>query len=651
MAEEHARHNLRQTLLALRQTLAMEPAPLASEGEMVALDPAAVVVDVPAFERALKRGTPDALRESAALYHGDLLEGFSINEGPFDSWVAGERQRLRELALAGLDRLMSADIAAGALEPAVQTALRLLTLDPLRESAHRRLMELYARQGRRTDALRQYQVCVDTLRRELGVQPEEATTQRYRQISREAARDQPTPAETTVAETQPVPATRYTKSGDVSLAYQSIGQGPPDLVLVPGWVSNVECFWEEPRVARFFRRLASFSRLILFDKRGTGLSDRVPVSALPTLEQRMEDLRAVMDAVGSERAVLVGYSEGGPMCALAAATYPERTAGLVMIGSYPRRLWSPDFPWGLPAEDYARYIEALGRDWGGPITLERRAPSVMHDAAFARWWGRFLRMGASPGAAMALSAINLDLDIRHVLSAIRVPTLLLHSVDDQTVDVHCSRYMADRSPHARYVELPSADHLPWLSDADLIVDEILRFVSTSAAPPESDRLLVTMMAVELLPSEAQASDEHAHARYHELARVDTVRFRGRFLAADGPAILAAFDGPARAIRCAKAIVDDLQRLGMSARSGLHTGECEVRPGGLAGAAVEAARRLAAAADGGEVVVSGTVRDLVAGSGIEFLPRPAATAGGSGDGLPLFAIAASAARSPAAVRGA
>ena len=421
--DEHARHNLRQTLFALRQ--AITPDPFLVEGELVGLREGVVRVDVAAFERGVRQGTREALREATTLYRGELLEGFRVDEAPFDDWLATEQQRLRELALTALERLLALDLTAGALEQAVATGLRLLALDPLRESAHRTLMDAYVRQGRRTAALRQYQRCVEALQRELGVAPEAATTRRFREIQSDAS---PKPVAAAL------PTTRYVRSCDVNLAYQVIGEGPPDLVLVPGWVSNVECFWEEPRVARFLRQLASIGRLILFDKRGTGLSDRVPQDALPTLEQRMTDVRAVIDAVGSKRATLVGYSEGGSMCALFAATYPDRAAGLVMIGSYARLIRTPDQPWGPSADDYARHIGQVERDWGGPLGIEKRAPSVKDDEAFSHWWARFLRMSASPGAAAALLDINRELDLRHVLPAIRVPTLVLHAVGDQTID-------------------------------------------------------------------------------------------------------------------------------------------------------------------------------------------------------------------------
>jgi DNA-binding SARP family transcriptional activator/pimeloyl-ACP methyl ester carboxylesterase len=617
--DEHARHNLRQTLFALRQDLSIEPDPVVLDGETMRLRPAGVEVDVAAFERGAREGTPAALRRAVALYEGDLLAGFTLDESPFDDWLAGERQRLRELALDALERLLACDRDAGATERAIQTALRLVTLDPLRESAHRALMELYARQGRRTSALRQYQRCVETLQRELGVKPEPATTDCYQRILGPRPGGAPAGPDGPPASTAVVPVTRYVASGGVNLAYQVIGDGPTDLVLVPGWVSNVEVFWEEPGAARFFRRLASFARLILFDKRGTGLSDRVPPAALPTLEQRMADVRAVMDAVGCARATLVGCSEGGPMCALFAATYPQRTAGLVMIGGYARGLWSPDHPWGWTEDSNQKFIDMVRLGWGGPVAIKLFAPTMAQDGAFRDWWARFLRQSASPGAAEAFSRMNAAVDIRHVLSAIRVPTLLLHAVDDRLVDVRASRYMASIIPGARHVELPGSDHIAWLNDGT--ADAIERFVATTRPIAEPDRLLVTVMVVT-----ATGGEENGGAwspAYQELARVETVRFRGRLLEAADPAVVVAFDGPARAIRCACAILDAMQRQGLGGRAGLHTGECEVHAEGLGGPAVDIARRIASLAAAGEVVVSETVRDLVAGAGIEFVRRDAA----------------------------
>ena len=258
------------------------------------------------------------------------------------------------------------------------------------------------------------------------------------------------------------PETRYADSGGVNIAYQVLGDGPRDLVFVMGWVSNIEVFWEEPTLARFLTRLASFSRLILFDKRGTGLSDRL--TDMPSLEVRMDDVRAVMDAVASERAALFGVSEGGPMSALFSATYPSRVSALIMQGGFPRRIKTPDFPWGPTKEERQAWIEQMRREWGGTFGLAARAPSMVGDERFSQWWGRFLRMGASPAAVMALVAMNDEIDIRHILPTIRVPTLLLHSVRDATIPIGASRYMAERIPGARLVELPGEDHLPWLTD-------------------------------------------------------------------------------------------------------------------------------------------------------------------------------------------
>ena len=299
------------------------------------------------------------------------------------------------------------------------------------------------------------------------------------------------------------PETRYAKSGDISIAYQVVGDGPGDLILVPGWLSNVEVFWEEPAVARFLRRLASFSRLILFDKRGTGLSDRM--GDLPDLETRMDDVRAVMDAVGSERAALCGYSEGGVMCALFAATYPTRTSGLVMLGSYSRLKPAPDYPWGRPADVQEQFLESIQRDWGGPVGLDIRAPSLMHDARAQHWWARFLRMSASPGAAAALSRMNYEIDIRGVLPIIRVPTLVLHAKGDLTTNVGASHYLAERIQGAKLVELPSTDHLPWGADADAILDEIEEFLTGARHIAEPDRILATILFTDIVGSTDRAA--------------------------------------------------------------------------------------------------------------------------------------------------
>jgi class 3 adenylate cyclase len=422
------------------------------------------------------------------------------------------------------------------------------------------------------------------------------------------------------------PETMYAKSGDVNIAYQIVGDGPFDLVFVMGWVSHIEYFWEEPSLARFLHRLASFSRLILFDKRGTGLSDRVPDHQLPTIEERMDDVRAVMDAAASDRAALFGVSEGGPMCAVFAATYPKRTSALVMYGTYAKRVWSPDYPWAPTPEQRQEWYDLLERGWGGVTDVATLAPTVAEDERFRRWWATYLRRSASPGAALALAHMNTQIDIRAVLSVIGVPTLLIHRTGDLDIDVGGARWMAGQIPGAKYVELPGPDHLPFVGDQDAILDEVEGFLTGSRGAAERDRVLATVMFTDIVASTERAHEVGDRAwrelleGHHALVRRELERFRGREIDTAGDGFLAAFDGPARAIRCACAIRDAVRGVGLELRAGLHTGECEVLGDKLAGVAVHIGARVAAKAAAGEVLVSSTVRDLVAGSGLEFEDR-------------------------------
>ncbi len=421
-----------------------------------------------------------------------------------------------------------------------------------------------------------------------------------------------------------IPETRYARSGDVNIAYQVVGDAPRDLILVPGWMSNIEVLWDEPAVARFLRRLASFSRLILFDKRGTGLSDRL--GSLPDLETRMDDVRAVMDAVGSERAVLCGYSEGGAMCMLFAATYPARTTALITIASYARQKPDPGHPWGRNEEQQKEFLDDIEKNWGGPVGLDLRGPSVAHDDRMRQWWSRFLRMSASPAAALALTRMNYDIDVRHVLPAIHVPSLILHAVGDRAIDVHASRYMAERIAGAKFVELPGNDHLPWGADADAIVDEIEEFLTGERHRPEPDRILATILFTDIVDSTARAA-ELGDQRWRDLlesfygvVRRELSRFRGTEVGTAGDGMLATFDGPARGVRCALSIANAATPPGVKVRTGLHTGECEIIENNIGGIAVHTAARVATLAHPGEVLVSHTVKDLVTGSGIRFESR-------------------------------
>jgi len=420
------------------------------------------------------------------------------------------------------------------------------------------------------------------------------------------------------------PETRYAKSGEVSIAYQVVGTRSPDLVLVPGWVSHLEYAWEEPSYSRFLRRLASFSRLILLDRRGTGLSDRVV--DLPSLEQRMDDVRAVMDAAGSERAVVFGISEGGPMCMMFAATYPERTAALVLYGTFARALRAEDYPFGFPADALGVFLDRVEQEWGKGFSARYFAPSLQDDEEFRRSWARFERLAVSPASMKALVRVLYETDARAILPVIQVPTLVLQRAGDRVTRVEGARYLAERIPGARFVELPGIDHFPWVGDVDVVLDEVEEFVTGTRRGIEVDRVLATVLFVDIVGSTERAA-ALGDRRWAELlnAHVTAVRrrldrFRGRLIDTAGDGVFAAFDGPARAIRCATEIRADAHRLGLDVRAGLHTGECEVIGDKVGGIAVHIGARVAGLAAGGDVLVSSTVRDLVAGSGIQFEDR-------------------------------
>lgn len=434
-----------------------------------------------------------------------------------------------------------------------------------------------------------------------------------------------------------IPRTRYTRSGDVNLAYQVIGEGPIDLVFVMGWVSHLDYFWTEPSFARFLQRLAKFSRLILFDKRGTGLSDRVPVGELPTLEQRMDDVRAVMDAVGSRRAALCGVSEGGAMSALFAATYPERTAALIMIGGYARRIRDAGYPWGPTPSERDAFLRDIQENWGGPVGLEARAPSMAGDPQFRNWWAAYLRTAASPAAAVALTRMNSEADIRDVLSAIRVPTLVLHRAGDRCLVSAEGRYLAERIPTARYVELPGDDHLPFVGDQGAIIDQIEEFVTTVEHARDVEPVLATVLSISLELDAAADVEPRTLQRLHDHIQRELGWFRGNPCARGERNVLAYFDGPARAVRCASAIRYYASRYEIPIKVGLHVGECRLCGGAVTGPAVDLAREIRDRAASGQVLVSATIRDLVTGSGIRFEPAGSLPLGGESGSLPLLRV--------------
>lgn len=438
------------------------------------------------------------------------------------------------------------------------------------------------------------------------------------------------------------PATRYARSGEISIAYQAVGNGPVDLVFAPGFISNVELAWEDPLMARCHERLASFSRLVLFDKRGTGLSDPVPGAA--TLEERTDDLLAVMDAAGSERAAIFGISEGGSMAALFAATHPERTTSVVLYGAFPRLLRAPDYPVGIEPADLQR-LDALIDRWGDGAGLAGWAPSLADDARAREAWARYQRAGASPGMVRSLFRLYPELDIRDILPTIRAPTLVLHRAGDRMVPVGCGRYLADHIPDARFVELPGEDHLWVAGDIDALLDEVEEFVTGVRERREPDRALATILFTDIVGSTERATTlgDRSWAAllesHHASVRRQLERFRGTELDTAGDGFFAAFDGPARGIRCAVAIRDAVRSLGLEIRVGLHTGECEKAASKLTGTAVNIGARVGALAAPGEILVSSTVVDLVAGSGLRFEDRGEHELKGLSGRRRLFAVTA------------
>jgi class 3 adenylate cyclase len=439
------------------------------------------------------------------------------------------------------------------------------------------------------------------------------------------------------------PQTKYALSGDISIAYQVLGTGPFDLVYSHGWVSHLDMQWEEPHLAAFLSRLASFSRLITFDKRGTGLSDRVAVNELPTLEQRMDDLRAVMDAAGSEKASLFGTSEGGAMCLLFAATYPSRVRSVITFGSYAKRIRSDDYPWAPTRDEREAAYREIPDTWGTTKGLETVFPSMLGDPAFEEWVAAYFRAAASPAAAVALLRMNSEADIRAILPTVRVDAMIMNRIEDGDVKVEEARYIASRIKGAKLALFPGADHVPWVGRTDDILGEIEEFLTGSRQADISDRVLATVLSTDIAGSTELVTRlgdrgwRDLLERHHTAVRRELQRYRGREIDTAGDGFFASFDGPARAIRCAKAVVAATAHMGLAVRAGLHTGECEILGDKLTGIAVHTAARVAATASPGEVLVSTTVRDLVAGSGITFAERGEHALKGLPDRLRLYAV--------------
>jgi class 3 adenylate cyclase/pimeloyl-ACP methyl ester carboxylesterase len=439
------------------------------------------------------------------------------------------------------------------------------------------------------------------------------------------------------------PETRYAKTADgVHIAYQVLGDGPFDLVLVTGYVSHLELAWDDPEIADFLRALSSFSRLILFDRRGLGLSD--PVRGAPTIEDRMQDVRAVMDAAGSERSALLGISEGGPMSMVFAATYPERVSALVLYGTFARMTEAGDYPWGYPSDVFYEFVDNKVAAWGGDETVDFFAPSRARDGEFRRRWAAFERRATSPGAYRSLMDMNAETDVRDVLPSIRVPTLVLHRSEDIPIRVGNGRYLSEHIAGARFVELPGQDHFFFVGDTGGLLDEVEEFLTGRRSVHEQDRVLATVLFTDIVGSTEQAIrlGDSAWRRlldqHDKLTRREVDRWRGRVVKSTGDGALATFDGPARAIRCAAGLQAALRSEQVCIRVGLHTGEIELRDEDIGGIGVHIAARVEALAEPDEVLVTKTVTDLVAGSGITFADRGLHDLKGVPGSWQLYAVA-------------
>ena len=640
--------DLRVILTRLRRALA--PATLDGRQQLRLALPAPIWVDVEVATRALEAARADAsdaawsralerARAAFALLRPGFLPG---QEG---AWAQEERQAHEELELEALEWIARSGLALGDAELATaQRAARdLVSRSPFRETGHRLLMETLGASGNVAEALQVYEELRCLLRDELGVTPApEVQALHQRLLAGEPVRE---PVRTVVRAAIAPGPTRYARHGEISLAYQVLGEGPTTLLLVTGWVLPMEAIWEDPAYVRFVERLASSFRVILWDKRGTGLSDRVAVDRLPTLEERMDDIGAVLDAAGAERAAIAGLSEGAVLSALFGATHPERTQALVLYGGWGATVGDENYR-GMPGRRrFDEFADEVQRSWDdmGPF-LALWAPTHEHDPVVRDWWTRALHRGASPASAVAWLRMLADFDIRAAVGAIHTPTLVMHRTGDRMIRVENGRWLGANIPGAEYVELAGDDHLWWLGDQDALLDELERFLAVAAPAREPDRVLATVLFTDIVDSTRRAGElgdrrwRDLMARHEAIVRDRLGRFRGQEVKTLGDGFLARFDGPARAIRCAAAIRDAMRPLGLELRAGLHTGEVEVVEDDVHGIAVAIAARVASTAAPGEVLVSRTVRDLVAGSGIAFADRGTHQLHGVAEEWQLYALA-------------
>jgi DNA-binding SARP family transcriptional activator/pimeloyl-ACP methyl ester carboxylesterase len=623
-SQSSARASLRRSLYHINKTI--EDQLLLTGADTISLDPNADLwCDVDMFKRYLSESTQEhehpeqidphrlsVLEEAVALYQGDLLEGFSLPGCiSFDEWLFFEAESLRESQASALMQLSAAYQAQGKYDRAILHARRWLSLDSLHEPAHRLLMVLYAESGQRAAAMRQYEECVRILEQELMLSPQAETTELYQNIRLQRDTSAPPPAKTR-------PQVRYVASGDVHIAYIVFGDGPVDILVVSGFITHMEKLWRWPSLAAFFEELASFSRVILFDRRGVGLSERVGYP--PNLEDTTDDMLAVMRAAGSKHAVLFGFLEGGPNSMVFTATYPERVSGLILYGTCAKWTKSEDYPWALTREQYDLWVQQISENWGAALNIEEYAPSRAHDAQLQNWWADMMRSASSPGGIKAVVEVMREIDVRDILPAIRTPTLVLHRKGDRAVRIQAGRFLSGQIPGVKYVELEGQDHWFFIGDSQSILSEMKTFVQNLGSPVIPERMLATILLVELLDSMSEDASHKPLEATHLFLRQEVGRFRGSEVSGSQGCYTATFDGPSKAIQCAKAILDNADQRGINMRAGLHTGECEFVAGELVGTAVQIAEGVVKTAAAGEILASSTVKDLVVGSGLQFAQR-------------------------------
>lgn len=613
-----ARGNLRRTLYLIQQNVG--DGFLTVSKESLGISPKAHLwLDVKIFHQkisaCLTEDLLDAqckkeLEEAAILYTDDFMAGFSLSESEaFEEWQFFEREGLRQQLAGGLKQLTQYYLLNDNPTRAIPHARRWLAMDHLHEPAHRVLMELYARTDQLAAALRQYQECCRLLDQALGVAPEQATVELYETIK--AGKEF-----SSTREVFKVPEIHYVQSGDVHIAYQTLGSGPVDFLIVPGFVSHIDVIWESPGLARTLRQLARHFRLILFDKRGVGLSDRVGYA--PTLEHTMDDMLSVLNAVGSDRAVLFGFSEGGPNSLVFCAAHPERVLGLLLYGTLAKGTRSPDYPWALTEKQHAKWLDWLLSTWGKPVPHLYFAPSRADDRGLWEWFAKLLRLGSSPGGVQAVLEVLRDIDVRQVLSSIHVPTLVIHREGDQAMRVAAGRYLAEHIPEARYVELRGDDHWWWLGDVDSVVKEVEAFISSLKPASPIDRSLATILCVELEEQEDPSGELHDQVK--RVIDYQVQQYHGRRVKNMGQVYLSTFDRPSRAIQCALILCQMGRQNGLPLRIALHSGECYSADEQLRGEAVEIAQAALGMAVEQCVLVSRTVKDLVVGAGFTFERR-------------------------------